>query len=110
MAQRVEPSIDARTHADIDWTIRYTESPDQDLHVLFKTWWDRRKKSPSYSKLGRDFWKAEFFRVVQMRKDATRTRSGRCPICGVKLTVVRCLACDLRALQAATTKEAKRVR
>ena len=108
MALRPEPQIDARTHADIDWTIRYTESPDQDLHVLFKTWWDRRKKSPSYAKLGRDFWKAEFFRLVALRKDAGRTRTGRCPICGAKLTVVRCLACDTKAMMAAE-KEAKRV-
>lgn len=100
--------IDDRAIEDIDFTIRYCETPTQDLHSLFSAWWCRKKKSRAYSSLGRDYWKIEFFRVAALREEVSRIRKDRCPDCGAKLKAIRCLACDLKT-QLEAMKEAKRV-
>lgn len=92
----IEPQIDERTIRQIEWTVQYAPDVATELQQVFNAWWNKKRTSPMYAARGRAYWAEQFYSLVKIRKEIEGSRSNRCPECGVKLKVRRCLACDLK--------------
>lgn len=92
--------IDPITLDSIRWYISYGEGSLDTIGLseMFNAWWNKRKDNRAYSSLGRSHWR-QVWNVAcdQMRRElALCNGNGRCPTCGAKIKVRRCLACDLK--------------
>jgi len=91
--------IDETTIDKIRQYLEYEEPREEqtDLMEMFKVWWAKRAVSSFFKVEGRDVWKQRWVAIVEReRRNLMLQSRSRCPTCGAKLAVRRCLACDLR--------------
>ncbi|NBW18353.1 MAG: hypothetical protein EBR82_61300 [Caulobacteraceae bacterium] len=91
--------IDQVTIDKIRQYLEYEEPREEqtDLMEMFKVWWAKRAVSSFFKVEGRTVWKQRWVAIVEReRRNLTLQSRSRCPTCGAKLAVRRCLACDLR--------------
>jgi hypothetical protein len=92
-------AIDQATKDRVRWYLKYEENDySGDLYAMFRDWWHKRRGVAKWEFDGEKYWHQKWIAMVNHERRKLKIRRGsRCPTCGAKLTVMSCLACDLKA-------------